>query len=1233
MKIRFYAILMLFLTITFTANASEFRGVQAEKLIKGATQVRYADRNPIPEFISFRKGAAVPVEQFTKWAQFNFHLSAQSGFELMNADNDQLGYRHLRYQQIFNGIPVQGTMFILHTKNNLIESMNGFLIKEIKNTSTASLSESQALNQALSYTHADQYRWQIPFWEHQIKSNSNNPNASWFPQGKLFWATSGIANNENDFTLCYRFDIYAEKPLSRKFVFVNANNGVVQLSLDRIHHTDKIATATTAYSGNREITTDSVNTTTYRLRESGRGLGISTFNLQQTTTYANTDFLDADNFWNNVNAQLDEYATDAHFGAESTYDFYFNHFGRNSIDNAGQALISYVHYDVNYVNAFWDGTEMTYGDGNNTYTPLTSLDIAGHEISHGLTENTSNLVYQDESGAMNESFSDCMGIAIRFAGKQPATVDWLVGNEIGGTPFRNMANPNQYNNPDCYGGTYWNAPNEVHNNSGVMNFWFYLLSEGGAGTNDIGNAYSVSGLGIDNASAICYRMNAFYLTPNSTHADARYYAIQAAADLFGPCTPEVIATTNAWYACGVGAAFINGVNSDFSSSVTSYCQAPSDVAFTNLSNNGGSYIWDFGDGNSSTANSPIHTYTNYGLYTVSLIADGGVCGIDTTAKVAYISIDTLNPCIITLPSNGTASTQNACSGYLYDSGGPGGDYTDNTNSTVTISPLGASTVVLTFTAFNMENTYDFLNIYDGPTNASPLIGSYTGTNLPGGGTITSTSGSITLQQTSDQGVTASGFALSWQCQLSNVAPTPNFTASSTNSCTGNIQFTDQSLNGATGWQWDFGDGATSIAQNPLHTYTASGTYDVTLVVSNTIGNNTLVKTAYITIALPQAPTATSTTVCSGTNAILNASGTDSLVWFAAATGGSPLFTGSSFTTPVISSSTTFYVESEIYTAPIHEGPVDNNFGTGSTYTNTAYRDLIFDCFTPVILTSVQVYASGAGNRTITLSNSSGTVLQSTTVNIPDGPSRITLNFNIPAGVNLELGATGGVNLYRNQSGAIFPYNINGLVSITGTNAGTPGYYYFFYDWEIQELPCLSARTAVFVTALPAPLAGFSYAPNVNTLSFTDQSSGATSWSWNFGDGNTSTQQNPINIYSSAGYYTITLIVSNGTCTDTTFQTIGVGNVGLADVQTDFSISIFPVPAKDYLQIQINNVKVGGKTILRLRNMLGQDVLVKEVQINSGNQNYLLNLPELAGGIYTLMFTKGNDTIIRKIELE
>lgn len=151
-------------------------------------------------------------------------------------------------------------------------------------------------------------------------------------------------------------------------------------------------TAVTKYSGTQTITTDSYNGY-YRLRESGRGNGIFTYNMQLGSNYYSAvDFTDDDNYWNNVNAQQDEVATDAHWASEKYYDYFYNTFNRNSIDNNGFALYNYVHADLiafglsNNVNAFWDGARMTYGDGNATYSPLTTVDITAHK-SHMALQN------------------------------------------------------------------------------------------------------------------------------------------------------------------------------------------------------------------------------------------------------------------------------------------------------------------------------------------------------------------------------------------------------------------------------------------------------------------------------------------------------------------------------------------------------------------------------------------------------------------------------------------------------------------------------------------------------------------------------------------------------------------------------------------------------------------------------------------------------------------------------
>ena len=536
------------------------QNIHAQDVIQG-------QQDMYPSFVDFKNAPPKFSKGTVLLAGENGKVDASSKVLFKHTEKDALGIEHYRYQQTFSGdIPVENAVYVMHVKDGSVLRQNGKWISkfpaDIKTTPT--ITKAAALNLALNKVGAQQYKWQNAAEEAFIKEEENNPNATFYPAAKLVFYSGEEEVVPSKLRLAYKFDIYAEKPVSRQIVFVDAGNGNILGTREVIHTVNAPGTATTAYSGSQAITTDFTNNT-YRLRETGRGNGIQTFNMKNGTNYAGAvDFTDTDNNWNNINAAKDQYATDAHWGTEKTYDYFKNKFNRNSINDAGLLLKSYVHTNLiamgypSNINAFWDGSRMSYGDGGSSngkvYTPLTALDIAGHEIAHGLTQYTSELVYSYESGALNEGFSDIFGTAIEFYAKG-GSANWLIGENIG-SAFRSMSNPNLYGQPDTYKGTMWFAgPDDnggVHYNSGVLNFWFYLLSQGGNGTNDIGTVYSVTGLGIDKAGAIAYRTNAFYLISTDKYADARTYSIKSAEDLYGVGSQEAIQTANAWTAVGVG---------------------------------------------------------------------------------------------------------------------------------------------------------------------------------------------------------------------------------------------------------------------------------------------------------------------------------------------------------------------------------------------------------------------------------------------------------------------------------------------------------------------------------------------------------------------------------------------------------------------------------------------------------------------------------------------------------
>lgn len=508
-----------------------------------------------PGWLLFNESLHLDAKTLFSSYKSAFDLGEKDEMVLFRVHSDELGYTHYRYQQTYGGVPVEGAEFALHSRNGIAIKGNGHLQPGLSLNYQPAVSPENALATALSSVAATSYMWESAGNQEALRQATGDPDASFFPAAELLIADDDFQpQDEPDFHLLYKFDIQASQPVSRTWVYVDAHNGEVVKSLDMLMHTDSAGTAETRYKGNQPIVaegfTDTGGFDIFRLRESGRGSGIETYNLNTSTDYADAvDFIDPDNYWESDS--INDASTDAHWAAELTYDYYLGTHGRDSYDDEGSKLISYVHYDVNYFNAFWNGQWATFGDGSGD--PLTTVDITAHEFTHGVTGNSARLVYAYESGALNESFSDIFGNAVEYYA-DPATFDWKIGEDIGA--FRNMENPQEFGDPDTYRGTdWWTQTGDnggVHINSGVQNYWFYLLVEGGSGTNGIGQSYAVNAIGWEAASAIAYRNLNVYLDPSSQFKDARAGSLQAVEDLYGFCSDEYTSVAAAWHAVGIG---------------------------------------------------------------------------------------------------------------------------------------------------------------------------------------------------------------------------------------------------------------------------------------------------------------------------------------------------------------------------------------------------------------------------------------------------------------------------------------------------------------------------------------------------------------------------------------------------------------------------------------------------------------------------------------------------------
>ncbi len=861
-----------------------------------------------------------------------YQLGEDYQLSVINTLEDELGYKHIRYQINFKQVPILGSVLIFHIKQGELKSFNGEVFKINNPNSDKRITEEKALALALDSLKADLYMWQSSDEEQNIKEIKSDPNATWYPKASLIYVPSQLDFSQSDFKLTYKFNIHAITPRKAENIYIDVQTGQVVAQENQLHAVDVIGKAYTKYSGLKNITTDSTAPTNFRLRDNSRGNGVYTYNLKKSTNYGTAvDFLDSNNIWNNVNLNKDEVATDCHWGAETTFDYFKSKFNRNSFNNANARINSYVHYSSNYDNAFWDGVRMTYGDGN-SFKPLTSIDVCGHEITHAVTTYTANLIYSYQSGQLNESFSDIFGNAIERYGK-PTGYSWRIGEEItySGNGLRNMSDPRTNGHPRCYLGTYWYTGagdnGGVHLNSGVQNWWFYLITEGGTGNNDFSNAYKVDSLGILSAEKIAYRNLTVYLTPSSQYADSRFYSIQAAKDLFGQCSKEVIAVTNAWYACNVGPKYDSGyVKANFRAD-TIICNASKLVNFYNLSSNALSYKWTFGDANTSTATNPSHTYSAYGNYTIKLVATSCFKNKkDSMTKTAYVKIDsTFDICnAVLMPASGIDSTRK-CKSFVYDDGGED-IYKQGKITYLRISAPGADSIRIKFYDFDYELNYDSLYIYKGyyPGTGTKIAG-YTGSTMPNGGNTILVAGSVvTLRHVSDPYVVGRGFKLLYTAVKK---PVKVKAYSDTAICFGNSVLLRATGSGGYFkdyfYKWDNGEYNDSIIVSP----TAYQEYKVFLKdICTNSSDSALVK---VTVRDPlELSTSSDTIICKGGTAQLRAS----------ALGGN--------------------ANSYTYTW-------DNGLGTGanksvSPQSTTLYRVIISDACTPISDTAfVKVYVKDA----------------------------------------------------------------------------------------------------------------------------------------------------------------------------------------------------------------------------------------------------------------------------------
>lgn len=497
----------------------------------------------------------VPATQFFSSYTKELGLSSADDMVLRDETASRGSNKTYRYGQTYHGVPIEGATMILHEKNGVVTYANGMIVQNFYRPFTPTVQKDEVIATALINTRATKYAWENETLEQDLKNVRHDEKATYYPSPRLIFFDPQYSSDASQYRLAYEVTVFALEPLGNHVFYIDATTGEVLKSIKKNQNANVEVQAKTRYNGIQTITVDSVSPTQFVLRENSRGAGNGIYtrslhnagSMIEIPTDEAIDVEETDNFFD-----TDSVANSAHFGAEKTYDFYYEKFERNSIDNQGLQLLSYVHLGQNVENAMWSNGAMFYGDGINGYQ-FTFLTVCGHEITHGLTENTANLNYEYESGALNEAFSDMFGASIAYYASD--TLKWTIGDELG-QAFRDMSNPNANQNPDTYQGTYWVTDDSdnggVHTNSGPANYWFYLLCEGGEGVNDNGTSYNVTPIGIDKADSLVFYTLTENLTETSDYQETYELSLIVATELFGECSPEVLSIADAWYAIGIG---------------------------------------------------------------------------------------------------------------------------------------------------------------------------------------------------------------------------------------------------------------------------------------------------------------------------------------------------------------------------------------------------------------------------------------------------------------------------------------------------------------------------------------------------------------------------------------------------------------------------------------------------------------------------------------------------------
>ncbi len=503
--------------------------IYSQKTIKYPSTQEYRQLSSIDQAIS-------PSEFFSEYgSKMGLRLDDEMLLEQETAGLN--GYSHYKYTQSYKGVPVYGMAYILHTKDGLVRSANGSFAPRLDIETDPTLTAEESISIAKQDMGSKHYPWEVDSSRAGVSEEKPSPQLCIID--KSLTRTTGIHK------LVYRLDLYSAEPLDGQQYFIDAHTGEILHKVELFHTFGVPGQCETRYYGTQELLVDSTAANNYVLFDETRGLdGQGVINFDNSFFTSTTRDFDTDN---------DGYlkgAMDAHFCTTKMYDAMQEHFDWQGLDgqNASFKIGVFARGQEDFVNAFWNGNTAWIGNGNCNNGPLATMEVVAHEFMHGIIDFTSDLIYADESGAINESFADVIGHVMEFL-EDEENFSWnlnsfILNDEV--EPFRVMDNPKVKGHPALYKGEFWVDGADVHTNSSIGNLLYVLLSDGRQGANELGDAYNVQGMGKLEAAKFLFHVNRNYLTPGSTYNDYYQASLIAAEEWWDGDSAPVDNLMAAW---------------------------------------------------------------------------------------------------------------------------------------------------------------------------------------------------------------------------------------------------------------------------------------------------------------------------------------------------------------------------------------------------------------------------------------------------------------------------------------------------------------------------------------------------------------------------------------------------------------------------------------------------------------------------------------------------------------